>query len=191
MTQHVLSLSYGKDSMACLGALEKLGWPIDRIVHAEIWATDTISADLPPMVEFKKKADAIIKERYGIEVEHIYAVRGGSGTPTKSVSTLNSPAENSLGQSRGSLSHAEDGANISSTGAKLTYESIFYRKMKKPRRTGGGGDNRIYGFPMRKGNWCNSDLKIAALRRLRGSQTGSVSIAPGNSSSTLCPTCIF
>ena len=63
--------------MACLGAIEKLGWPLDRIVHAEIWATDTISADLPPMVEFKKKADAIIKERYGIEVEHIYAVRGG------------------------------------------------------------------------------------------------------------------
>lgn len=77
MTQHILSLSYGKDSLACLGAIEKLGWQLDRIVHAEIWATDTIPADLPPMVEFKKKADAIIKERYGIEVEHIYAVRGG------------------------------------------------------------------------------------------------------------------
>jgi 3'-phosphoadenosine 5'-phosphosulfate sulfotransferase (PAPS reductase)/FAD synthetase len=36
-------------------------------------ATDTIPADLPPMVEFKKKADKIIKERYGIEVEHIHA----------------------------------------------------------------------------------------------------------------------
>lgn len=77
MSQCILSLSYGKDSLACLGAIEKLGWKLDRIVHAEIWATDTISADLPPMVEFKKKADAIIKERYGIEVEHIYAVRGG------------------------------------------------------------------------------------------------------------------
>lgn len=79
MTQHILSLSYGKDSLACLGAIKMLGWPLDRIVHAEIWATDTISADLPPMVEFKKKADAIIKERYGIEVEHIYALRGGAG----------------------------------------------------------------------------------------------------------------
>ena len=38
MTQHVLSLSYGKDSLACLGAIEKLGWPLDRIVHAEVWA---------------------------------------------------------------------------------------------------------------------------------------------------------
>ncbi len=54
-----------------MGAIEQLGWPLDRIVHAEVWATDTILADLPPMVEFKEKADKIIKERWGIEVEHI------------------------------------------------------------------------------------------------------------------------
>lgn len=69
--EYVLSLSYGKDSLACLGAIEELGLPLDRIVHAEVWATDTIPADLPPMVEFKKKADKIIFNRYGIEVEHI------------------------------------------------------------------------------------------------------------------------
>lgn len=68
--EYILSLSYGKDSLACLGAIEQLGWPLDRIVHAEVWATDTIPADLPPMVEFKEKADKIIKERWGIEVEH-------------------------------------------------------------------------------------------------------------------------
>lgn len=71
--QYVLSLSYGKDSLACLGAIEELGWPLDRIIHAEVWATDTIPADLPPMVEFKAKADAIIKKRWGLEVEHIRA----------------------------------------------------------------------------------------------------------------------
>ena len=68
---YVLSLSYGKDSLACLGAIEELGLPLTRIVHAEVWATDTIPADLPPMVEFKAKADRIIKERCGIEVEHV------------------------------------------------------------------------------------------------------------------------
>lgn len=68
--EYVLSLSYGKDSLACLGAIEQLGLPLDRIVHAEVWATDTIHADLPEMVEFKKKADKIILGRYGIEVEH-------------------------------------------------------------------------------------------------------------------------
>ena len=70
MPEHILSLSYGKDSLACLGAIEQLGWPLDRIVTAEVWATDTIPADLPPMVEFKAKSDGIIKERWGIEVEH-------------------------------------------------------------------------------------------------------------------------
>ena len=72
---HVLSLSYGKDSIACLGAIEELGWPLDRIIHAEVWATDTIPADLPPMMEFKAKADAIIQEKYGITVEHIRGKR--------------------------------------------------------------------------------------------------------------------
>ena len=91
--EHVLSLSYGKDSLACLGAIEELGWPLDRIVHAEVWATENIPADLPPMVEFKAKADEIIKRRWGIEVEHVYAgvtfedvfyfKRGRTGRETK------------------------------------------------------------------------------------------------------------
>lgn len=91
--EHILSLSYGKDSLACLGAIEELGWPLDRIIHAEVLATDTIPADLPPMVEFKQKADAIIKERWGIEVEHVssgisfeewfYFKRGRTGRKTK------------------------------------------------------------------------------------------------------------
>lgn len=75
MPEHILSLSYGKDSMACFGACELLGWPIDRVVTAEVWATDTIPSDLPPMVEFKAKADRIIKARWGIEVEHWRAKR--------------------------------------------------------------------------------------------------------------------
>lgn len=75
--QYVLSLSYGKDSLACLEAIKLLGLPLDRIVHAEVWATDTIPADLPSMVEFKKKADKIIKRRYGLTVEHIYPTRDG------------------------------------------------------------------------------------------------------------------
>lgn len=79
MTEHVLSLSYGKDSLACLGAIEQLDWPLDRIVHAEVWATDTIPADLPPMVEFKKRADEIILRRWGIEVEHICATDPNTG----------------------------------------------------------------------------------------------------------------
>ena len=70
--QYIASLSYGKDSCAMLEIIKQHDMPLDRIVHVEIMATDTIPADLPPMVEFKAKADKIIKERYGIEVEHLY-----------------------------------------------------------------------------------------------------------------------
>ena len=83
--EHILSLSYGKDSLACLGAIEQLGWPLDRIVHAEVLATDTIPADLPPMVEFKAKADKIIKERWGVEVEHVCAMKDGRKLTYESV----------------------------------------------------------------------------------------------------------
>ena len=58
-----------------MGAIELLGWPLDRIVHVEVWATDTVPADLPPMVEFKEKADKIIQKRWGIEVEHVRGER--------------------------------------------------------------------------------------------------------------------
>lgn len=76
--EFIYNLSYGKDSMAGLHVtIDLLGIPVNRIVHAEVWATDTIPADLPPMVEFKSKADEFIKARWGLTVEHVYATRGG------------------------------------------------------------------------------------------------------------------
>ena len=71
--EYIASLSYGKDSIVIPELCMKYGLPLNRIVTVDIMATPTLHADLPPMVEFKKKADKIIKERYGIEVEHITA----------------------------------------------------------------------------------------------------------------------
>lgn len=118
---HILSLSYGKDSLACLEACKLLGYPIDRVVHAEVWATDTIPAELPPMVAFKAKADRIIKERYGLTVEHFTAERERE---------------------------------------RLSFETQFYTLRFNKKR------NRecIYGFPMLRGAWCNSQLKMSPLK---------------------------
>lgn len=69
--EYIASISYGKDSLAMLEVIHRYSLPLDRIVHVEIMATDTIHADLPPMVAFKEKADKIIYEKYGIRVEHI------------------------------------------------------------------------------------------------------------------------
>ena len=68
--EYIASISYGKDSIVIPELCMKYGLPLNRIVTVDIMATTTLYADLPPMVAFKKKADKIIKERYGIEVEH-------------------------------------------------------------------------------------------------------------------------
>jgi len=149
MTQHVLSLSYGKDSMACLFAIEKLGWPLDRIVHAEIWATDTIPADLPPMIEFKAKADKIIKERWGIDVEHICAAsrererereRVTSPCSTDALSEENSPETSK--DSQWSEAHGVKSSNTKKE--RLTYQDIFYRPLKNRVKFGRRGGTRRF-----------------------------------------------
>lgn len=158
MTQHILSLSYGKDSLACLGAIEKLGWPLDRIVHAEVWATDTIPADLPPMVEFKAKADEIIKRRWGIAVEHICAMKNAGGTrltPTNgSFTQKGNAADSKTAQSTAFPSYVGHGATANSNESlcrKITYEDIFYRV-----KGSGKHIQTIYGFPMMRlgARWC-------------------------------------
>lgn len=73
-TYNVLSYSYGKDSGACIYACEQLGIPIHEMITADVWATDDIPADLPPMWDWKTKADSITKERYGIDVKHVCAM---------------------------------------------------------------------------------------------------------------------
>ena len=188
MTQYVLSLSYGKDSLACLGAIEKLGLPLDRIVHAEVWATDTIPADLPPMVEFKKKADAIIKERWGITVEHIYATKPRERererrSATQTCSTNLTIAPNTENTSTGSQKSEVAGASGSNTAEKMTYEDIFYRPLKSPKKKKGGGQQNLRlpdaqgklvyersqatGFATKWSQYCTGELKSTVFRDLQ------------------------
>lgn len=154
--EYVLSLSYGKDSLACLEACKRLGIKIDRVVHAEVWATDDIPADLPPMVEFKEKADRIIKDRYGLQVEHVWASRGGQRHHIQPSSIRKLRRENILERYTDSpvLLNLGATANLKLILSKITYEKMFcrYNKVKQ----------QIYGFPMRKGNYCTG-LKTKAI----------------------------
>lgn len=158
---HILSLSYGKDSLACLEACKLLGYPIDRVIHAEVWATDTIPADLPPMVEFKKKADKIIKDRYGLTVEHIVAT---SRERERSCPSRNSSIPcDSISVSTESVSmdspwYEEIGAtqilkcNPLTPSEKLNYEKMFYQI---PNRKLTEKQGLIKGFPGTLGQkWC-------------------------------------
>lgn len=78
-TEYIARISYGKDSLKMLDVIWTRGFPLDRITTTDVWATDTISANLPPMDEFKKRMDEKIYQLYGIRVEHLCA-RNNDGT---------------------------------------------------------------------------------------------------------------
>ena len=77
--EHIARISYGKDSLKMLEVIRSRGLPLDRITTTDVWATDTISANLPPMEQFKARMDQKIWDMYRIEVEHLCA-RNPDGT---------------------------------------------------------------------------------------------------------------
>ena len=164
MTEYVLSLSYGKDSLACLFAIKQLGWPLDRIIHAEVWATDDIPADPPPMVEFKAKADKIIKEMFGIEVEHLCAVRNGEKLTYEKlfyhVPKRKTDKPNGGGEHRFSIPDRP----------LVQHQAQSQSHWGSHSQSGAGARNSrtglILGFPMLRGQWCTSDLKRRVFQKL-------------------------
>lgn len=77
--ENIARISYGKDSLKMLEVIHSRGLPLDRITTTDVWATDTISANLPPMDAFKERMDQRIWDMYHIEVEHLCA-RNKDGT---------------------------------------------------------------------------------------------------------------
>ena len=71
--EYIARISYGKDSFKMLDVIFSRGLPIDRITTTDVWATDTVSANLPEMDEFKARMDERIWWKYRIEVEHLCA----------------------------------------------------------------------------------------------------------------------
>ena len=174
-TQYVLSISYGKDSLACLGAIEQLGLPLDRIIHSEVWATDDIPADPPPMVEFKAKADQIIKERWGIEVEHLCAMKDGEKLTYEKlfyhVPNRRKPKRDNDdwgGEAERIPAHARSMVQTSqnSTGTDSQYRSTEGTGVRDSKQ------GSILGFPIVRGNWCTSDLKRRVFPKLPCTRSG-------------------
>lgn len=71
--QYIARISWGKDSLKMLEVIHSRGLPLDRITTTDVWATDTISANLPPMEEFKERMQQRIWDMYHIEVERLCA----------------------------------------------------------------------------------------------------------------------
>jgi hypothetical protein len=146
-TIYVASISYGKDSLAMLGAIKKLGLPLDRIISVQVWATNDIPADLPEMYEWKAQADKIIFDMFGLKVERVSATIGGGCCLISQYSIPNCEKVSLLEQLKASHKQSEVGAkNLNMS--FLTYETLFYTDILKGWQKVGN-----------KGNRCSSMLK--------------------------------
>lgn len=71
--KYVLSLSFGKDSMAMLIEVLKRKLPLDYVIFCDIKFNSEISGEHPLMSQWIPKAEQILKDKFGVEVIHITA----------------------------------------------------------------------------------------------------------------------
>lgn len=71
---NIFNLSFGKDSMATLLLAIEQGIQIDHVMHCDIRFSDEISGEHPLMAAWIPEAERILKERFGIAVEHAFAI---------------------------------------------------------------------------------------------------------------------
>ena len=188
-TIYVANTSRGKDSTAMLRAIQLMGWPLDMICSVDIWATQDIPAELPPMVKFKDEYDQKVLDWFGVPVTRLCATKrsqnvnaereresGPNGCPTQICSTQ-CQTESMQAQSRVSPEPRSSLGARNSKWIRLTYEDIFYRHIstdrkrererEKRRNKPQNGGSRIYGFPQILGTWCQSELKRSATQDSR------------------------
>lgn len=183
-TLYVANTSRGKDSTAMLRAIQIMGWPLDMICSVDIWATQDIPAELPPMVAFKDEYDRKVLEWFGVPVTRLCASKRETGSDGECHScrltyedifyrkispqrererereTCNAAeTRTETGQSTGSQCGSAVGVNPTSNDrhSRLPESKVqvVYRRAQE------FGPAPIKGFPWRKGAWCQDRLKGA------------------------------
>lgn len=71
--KYVLSLSFGKDSMALLLEVLKRHLPLHYVIFCDIKFDKNTSGEHPLMAEWIPQAEKILKDRFGVEVVHLTA----------------------------------------------------------------------------------------------------------------------
>ena len=71
---NIFNLSFGKDSMATLLLAIEQGIPIDHVMYCDIRFSDEISGEHPLMAAWIPEAERILKEKFGIKVEHAFSI---------------------------------------------------------------------------------------------------------------------
>ena len=153
--EYIARISYGKDSLKMLEVIKSRGLPLDRITTTDVWATDTISANLPPMDAFKERMDQRIWDMYQIQVEHLCARNKDGSKRTYEQMFYHVPVRKSGGGT-----------------AEMRSEDFLYSEspgVNQPSREMPGYKRQesIKGFPgITAVNWCQK-LKICGLSNQR------------------------
>lgn len=161
-TQYIARISYGKDSLKMLEVIKSRGLPLDRITTTDVWATDTISANLPPMTAFKDRMDQRIWDMYRIEVEHLCALNKDGSKRTYEQMFYHIPVR------RLQNGNVERERESRVPQAVIGFRGALPDSLPTPGTTGARSSSyqtwgRIKGWPLSNGNltWCQK-LKIRA-----------------------------
>lgn len=73
MPEYIARISYGKDSLKMLDVIITRGLPLDLVTTTDVWATETIPAELPPVLEAKARIEEKLWQMYRLDVEHLCA----------------------------------------------------------------------------------------------------------------------
>lgn len=151
-TEFIARISHGKDSLKMLQVIRSRGLPLDRITTTDVWATDTISARLPPMEEFVARMDQRIWDMYHIQVEHLCARNKDGSKRTYEQMFYHIPNRKNRGG--GTAREQSSDSRISGThGVKLASNGMPMHRVQ----------GTITGFPPNtRYNWCQK-LKICPM----------------------------
>lgn len=69
----IARISEGKDSLKMLDVIKTRGLQLDRVTTTDVWATDTIRAELPEVLIAKERIEEKLWQMYRITVEHLCA----------------------------------------------------------------------------------------------------------------------
>lgn len=128
-----------------LEVIHSRGLPLDRITTTDVWATDTISANLPPMEAFKSRMDEWIWSHYHIEVEHLCARNKDGSKRTYEQMFYHIPVRRS---------------------------QIVQVERERERERDGLRPGSIRGFPNLWAKWCQTMLKRSARLPSAGQHQG-------------------
>ena len=151
MAEYIARISYGKDSLKMLEVIHSRGLPLDRITTTDVWATDTISANLPPMDAFKSRMDQRIWELYHIEVEHLCARNKDGSKKTYEQMFYHVPVRRSPNWTSRETAPSRLDSRIPGHSASVVSSCIEKGSYPPPRT--------IQGFQFLGRPWCRGELK--------------------------------